>query len=150
MNVYNSNTLNLFFKYAYKVGLSPELNPYEINNLIKSYKNKYKTNPNVEVLIYGKLELMIMKYCPIKQFICKNNCTTCLNKNIYLDDKNGHKFKLLGDNNHYMRVFDYQNIDYINDITYLKNSGVTNFRIDLLDETKEEIIYILDKLNSML
>ena len=39
----------------------------------------------------------------------------------------------------------YKNIDMLNNIEYLKELGATNFRIDLLDETEEEIDKILSK-----
>ena len=65
----------------------------------------------------------------------------------YLDDRNGHRFRLFGDENHFMRVFDYKNIDLISEIDYFKECGVTNFRIDLLDEEDSDIKCILEKLN---
>ena len=46
-----------------------------------------------------------------------------------------------------MRVFDYKNIDLISEIDYFKECGVTNFRIDLLDEEDSDIKCILEKLN---
>ena len=148
MNAFNSLTVNKFLKFVYKVGLSPELGPFDVKALIEGYKKRYKDVPNVEVLVYGKLEVMIMKYCPIKCFVSKSDiCNACFNNKFYLDDRNGHRFRLFGDENHFMRVFDYKNIDLISEIDYLKECGVTNFRIDLLDEDDSDIKYILDKLD---
>lgn len=150
MNVYNSLTTNFYSKYAYKIGLSPELSNEDIKTLIYSYQNKYKTLPNIEALVYGKLELMIMKYCPIRLSRISENCSLCQKSKYYLDDKKSHKFRLLKDSNHKIRVMDYQNIDKIDDIKYLKSIGVTNFRIDLLDETKEQVNNILIKIEKEL
>jgi len=148
MNTYNSLTLNLLSKYVKKVGLSPELTTEDIQNIISSYKEKYKTSPNVEVLVYGKLELMLMKYCPVKYLTNQNNkCASCINNEFYLDDRKNNKFRLLKDEIHHMRVLDYQNINLLNQIDYLKSIGVTNFRIDLLNETEKEIKEILEFLN---
>ena len=147
MNVYNSLTVDLLTNYVKKIGLSPELSVSDICNMLKSYKNRYDCLPNVEMLVYGKLELMLMKYCPIKYLVNKNEkCISCLNNKYYLDDKKGNKFRILTDNIHNIRVLDYQNVDFIGDIEYLKNIGVTNFRIDLLDETENEIDEILRKI----
>ena len=54
---------------------------------------------------------------------------------------------MLGDNNHYMRIYDFENVDFLDKVDYLKSIGITNFRIDLLDEDVKEIKTILEKLN---
>ena len=90
---------------------------------------------------------MLMKYCPIKYLVNKNGkCISCLNNQYHLDDKKGNKFGLLKDDIHNIRVFDFRNIDLINNIDYLKSIGVTNFRIDLFDENEDEINDILRKI----
>lgn len=147
MNVINSLTLDVFSRYVYKVGISPEVSLDNIDKILSGYREKFGFLPNVEVLVYGRLELMIMKYCPIKSLVSKNNkCMSCFGSKYYLDDRNGHKFRLLGDYFHNMRVFDYENIDMLSDISYLRKMGVTNFRIDLLDEGEKDIENLLDKL----
>ena len=148
MNVYNSLTTALYSNYSYKIGISPELNNYEIKELISAYKSMVKKEPNIEVLIYGKLELMIMKHCPIRMTNGNEKCTLCDKNKYYLDDKKNHKFRLLKDSFHKIRIMDYQNIDKISDINELKNIGVTNFRIDLLEETNEDISIILNTLKN--
>ena len=42
---------------------------------------------------------------------------------------------------------DYQNINYLDKIEYLKSIGITNFRLDLLEETPKEIENLLKKIN---
>lgn len=148
MNAFNSVCVNAFLKSVYKVGLSPELSVYDINDLINGYKKRYGSLPNVEVLVYGKLELMIMKYCPVKCFVSKSSiCNACFNNKFYLDDRNNHRFRLLGDENHFMRIFDYKCVDLLDDISILKGFGVSNFRVDLLDEKDSDIEYILRRLD---
>lgn len=146
MNTYNHLTTAVFSNYAYKIGLSPELKNFEIEKLINDYNSKYGIMPNVEVLVYGKLELMIMKYCPVKHINNSKSCSLCTTNTYYLDDRKGSKFRLLKDNSHKVRVMDYQNIDKLDEIKYLKSIGVTNFRIDLLDESKEDIQFIINRL----
>lgn len=146
MNVYNKYSLNYYERFGYKVGLSPELGIDDIENLIVSYKDSYKNSPNVEVLVYGMLELMIIKYCPINKNV-NSKCYLCKTNDYYLDDKKGDKFKLLGDSSHKVRVMDYQTIDLIDSIDTLKSIGVYNFRIDLLDEDDKELEQLLNRLS---
>ena len=146
MNAFNSLTVNAFSNYVYKVGLSPELSNYDVGVVLDVYKEKYGFLPNVEVLIYGRLEVMLMKYCPVN-YLCSEGkgCSLCFDNKYYLDDCRGNKFRLLGDENHNTRIFDYSVVDKFSDMGYLKSIGVTNFRIDLLDESIEEISKLLEK-----
>lgn len=147
MNVKNSLTLGLFSNFVYKVGLSPELDSCDIEKIISSYIDRFGCKPNVEVLVYGNLELMIMKYCPLRYLINNsNNCSLCTNRKFYLDS-NGRKFRLLKDSIHNVRVMSNERIDKLSEISYLRSIGVTNFRIDLLDENACEVLEILHKLD---
>lgn len=144
MNIKNTSAINLYHKYAYKIGLSPELKPKDIKKIIDSYQTKYQTKPNLEYLIYGKLELMLTKHCPITNQK-HQKCTLCQTNNYYLG-LNNNKLKLIKDENHNIRIMDYKNINYLDQIENLKKIGITNFRIDLLEENPKEIENILKKL----
>lgn len=145
MNIKNTSAINLYHNYAYKIGLSPELTPNDLQIIVSTYQKKYKTKPNLEYLIYGKLELMLTKHCIITNKK-EEKCTLCQTKNYYLG-LNNHKLKLLKDENHDTRIMDYQNINYLDKIEYLKSIGITNFRLDLLEETPKEIENLLKKIN---
>ncbi len=153
LNVVNSKTINTLENLNVKrVGLSVELNENDLNHLLKGYKEKYKRNPNLELLVYGKLELMIMKYCPLNALINdgKKPCNLCKNSNEYsLKDRNGKKLRLIN-NNCITKLMDYQEIDYIDKIPKLKELGITNFRVDLLDEGANEIKEILTNIKNVL
>lgn len=131
-----------------KVGLSIELSTYEIENLIKSFKERFNTIPNLEVLIYGYPELMVMKYCPLNALLKKDNspCKICKNKSFYLKDRNNEKYKIHNVNclNY---IMGYKSINNIDKIIEYKKMGINNFRIDLLDETKEEVLAIFSKIS---
>lgn len=149
LNNTNSYTTEILSKLGIKkIGLSIELSTIEVKNLIESFKEKYKTIPNVEELIYGYPELMIMKYCPLNSLLKKDNapCSICKNKNFYLKDRNNEKYKIYNVNclNYIMGYKPINNIDKI--IEYQK-MGINNFRIDLLDETKEEVLAIFSKIS---
>lgn len=146
LNVVNSKTINTLENLNVKrVGLSVELDENNLNHLLKGYKEKYKRNPNLEILVYGKLELMIMKYCPLNALINdgKKPCNLCKSSNEYsLKDRNGKKLRLIN-NNCTTKLMDYQEINYIDKIPKLKELGITNFRVDLLDEEPNEVKQIL-------
>ena len=146
LNVVNSKTINTLENLNVKrIGLSVELDENDLNHLLKGYKEKYKRNPNLEILVYGKLELMIMKYCPLNALINdgKKPCNLCKSSNEYsLKDRNGKKLRLIN-NNCTTKLMDYQEINYIDKIPKLKELGITNFRVDLLDEEPNEIKQIL-------
>ena len=150
MNVKNSNTINEFQKYSYKIGLSPELKDDELEMLMTNYYKKYNNYPNVELLIYGNLELMLMKHCPINYALtkdrCKEVCNICQKNNFYLSNDNNHKYRLLKDENHTLRLLSNEKINNLKKIKEYQKTGITNFRIDLNDETENDLENILKEL----
>lgn len=62
LNITNIYSIYYLQKLNIKtVTLSVELSDYEITNMLKLYKEKFKYKPSVEVLIYGRVENMIIK-----------------------------------------------------------------------------------------
>jgi len=145
LNITNHYSLDYISNYAKIVALSVECNIDLLKEIMDSYKNK----PNVEVLVYGNIELMLMKYCPLNTIVNKDKvCNVCKNKNnkYYLKDRNN-KFYRLENNNltHSTTVLNCNKTNLIGDIKTLKNMGVTNYRIELLDETYEESKEIIER-----
>ena len=66
-----------------------------------------------------------------------------------MKDRNGKKLRLIN-NNCITKVMDYQEINKIDKIPQLKELGITNFRVDLLDEDQNEIKEILTKIKIVL
>ena len=139
----NSKSIELLNKLNVNtVCLSPELSYEQVKDIMKK---KY----NVEILVYGKVELMIMKYCPLRLNL--NNCSVCKeNKNkYYLVDKDNNKYRILR-NNCITSIMHYKNTDKISDISKYKELNIYNYRIDLLDESKEEVEDIINKVREYL
>lgn len=144
LNVTNHYSLDKVLEYQTLVTLSTECSLNNIKDILSKYQNK----PNVEVLVYGNIELMIMKYCPLNTIINKDKiCSVCSNKkNYYLKDRNNKLYKL--ENNketHSTTILNCNKTDLIESIPDLKNIGVTNFRIELLDESKEEVKKLIER-----
>ena len=132
LNVVNNASVNYLKSNNVKlVTISPEI----------SFERLKLLNPNdIAIILYGKMELMITKYCPLKEIL--NNCNNCINdqNKYYLEDKDKNRYLLLR-KNCLTHIMHYKNIK--EDIKKYLNIGITNFRIDLLDETEEELEKIL-------
>lgn len=146
LNVTNSYTLNYLAEKAKSVMLSVELN----DNQIKEIMNHFKGNINVEVLVYGKVELMLMKYCPLKKLINKDDvCSVCQNGNkYYLEDRNYKRYPILSNPlTHSTTILHYETINKIKEIKNYQKLGITSFRIELYDENYDKTLEILKNVN---
>lgn len=133
LNVVNSSYLKFLDVVGVKrICLSPELSMDNLSILLANYKG----NKDIEFIIYGKIEYMIMKYNLIKNM-------NLVNKNNYLEDKNKRRFRIFNDG--YTHLMSDKNIDYINDIIKLKNMGVNIFRLEFDLENEKEIKEIVTK-----
>ena len=145
LNITNHYTLDYLNMYAKLLTISPELS---IDNM-KDIMKHYNFNKNIEVLIYGNVELMIMKYCPLNFLVNKDKqCSICQNNNkYYLKDRNNAMYRL--ENNpstHSTTILNYKKLDLINDIEELKKMGINNFRLELLDEDYNETKKLIERL----
>ena len=89
LNVTNHHSIKLLNDYGTKrITLSVELNDYQIRDIME-YQD------NVEMIVYGRLELMVMKYCHLKK--CLNYCNSCKTSNdkFYLSDKFNHRISII-------------------------------------------------------
>ncbi len=146
-NVVNSyNVRYLHENGVKKVTLSYELNYNTLNQLITSYKNRYKESPNLEIVIYGKPELMLSKYCILNTYFKKDKCNLCKSNDYYLVDEYNKKFPIRSEDC-YMKILNYKNINMIDKIPELKNIGITNFKLILDNESIEDIKLIINKMH---
>ena len=67
-----------------RITLSLEINKEHINNLVKNYLENFNTNPNLELIVYGRTKLMHSKYCVLKRL---GLCGECKTKQFSLKDK---------------------------------------------------------------
>jgi putative protease len=136
LNVVNSSYLNYLAGIGVKrVCLSPELSLERLNLLMNNCDN----NKDVEFIIYGTLEYMIMKYNLIKNQNLNNN-TNC-----YLEDKNKRKFRVFNDG--YTHLLSDRKINLIDNINNLKSMGVNVFRLEFDNESSKEVLDIYNKVN---
>jgi len=145
-NVY-LNTTNIYALYALyslgfkRVALSLEMSEERIKNIIVNYQKQFGYTPNVEVLVYGKIDLMITKHCPINKILTNVDvaCNKCGNDKFYLVDRKGYKLELLKDGLCNTRILNPKKLHLIEYCGSLENMGVSKLRIEFTSETKEEV-----------
>jgi len=136
LNVFNNESIkNLNVD---TITISPELNKEEINSI--AINSKLPT----EFIVYGNLPLMTSSYCLLgKANRCYPECgQKCSLKNkYYLKDRMNFLFRVLPDNIQTVTTIYNSKISSI-DTNEINN--ITNYRIDILDESVEEINNIIN------
>ena len=135
LNIFNNEATNNL--NVNTVTLSPELNKNEINSIAINSKTP------TEFIVYGRIPLMTSNYCLLgKANKCYPECgQKCSMQNkYYLKDRMNFLFRILPDN---IQTITTIYNSKINSIETSEISNVTNFRIDILDETIDEINNII-------
>lgn len=136
-DIYGNVTNSITAKYLNEIGIkkiniSPELNIKETNNLYDEYLKAINGPSNLSILIYGKIELMIMKHCILNENI-KNNkvpCDICKQKNkYYLEDRNNERYTIKNDKC-LTTLLSSKIIDRTKDLDKIK---IKNYYISLID-----------------
>ena len=134
LNVVNNHSIKYLLDHnVYLVTLSPEIDYNNLDNYIKD---------KVELIVYGRLELMITKSCPIKEL---KSCPCNKEDKYSLEDVNGNIYPILHEN-YLTHIMHYKNINYLDNINYYKNIGIRSFRLELFDEDYDKVIELVDKI----
>ncbi len=146
-NVSNSDSIYYLHKEGIDVvTMSLEMSYLELRNTLESYKNKYKSNPNVEIIVYGHQNLMTLKYCPLRRY---GECGDCANHKYELEDSYS-KFPTSRSNciTHIYNDKALNLIDDLSDVLKLTKRIRLQFTIEDEAETAKVIKEYLDKLNN--
>lgn len=142
LNIYNNKTIEELKKFKFsKLTISPELDRNTIENICN-----YSYLPQ-ELIVYGRTPLMNSRYCflgrankcyPTCDSLCKED------KHFYLKDRMGFHFPVIPDNIQTVTTI------YNSKITSIDGSqfNVDSYRIDILDESVEEINNIVNSVLS--
>lgn len=142
LNIFNSDTVLELKKLGIsKFTISPELDKSTMLNLCKfNYLQK-------ELIVYGKIPLLNMNYCLLgKTDGCYPECKQlCQTKNTYfLKDRLNMKFRILPDNMQTVTTVFNSKTTSISS----KDFAINFARIDILDETIDEINNIITTVKS--
>lgn len=137
MNVTNSYTVRVLESLgANRIGLSIELSKEQIKDLISGYRDRYKSTPSLEVMIYGHYQMMHMKHCFINKELGYNklHCNACHKERLYLDD-----YPLFGDEECHLSVLYKEPVNLCPNVLELKSIGIKHFLIDYTIENDNEM-----------
>ena len=136
LNAINNHSLQLLHQRGIKqITISPEIN--DKINLIDNINN------NIEIIVYGWIEAMIMKHCIVKNITNNHSC----NKKYYLKNKNNELYPIV-QNNCLTTILNYKPINNIDKINYYKDLNIKHFRIDLYNENYNETIKIIKSIKN--
>ena len=132
LNVTNSYTVHFLHTLGVKkVTLSYELTLDEIKEIIEEYKKRYNSNPNLELIVFGRQEMMVSKFNLNKLYN---------NQNIYLKDRYN-KVYPIKEKNDLMYIFNSERVNM--NIDNLYKIGINSIRFNLFD--KKDIDFISNK-----
>jgi putative protease len=141
MNITNSlSCISLFNKGIKRICLSPENTIENISNIIQGFKNITNSMPNLEYIVYGRLDLMLSKYCPITKSmgVFKENCNLCMHNQYYLVDESKNKYPIIRDTLCNIRILHNKPLLLFKYLKDLKQVGINTFRLDFTDENYYE------------
>ena len=137
-NLINSKAIYEIHKCGVKyITLSLEASFNSLKDIYNGYVLKYGDNPNLEMLVYGKMNLMTLNYCPLKKY---GQCGMCNDNKYYLKDDYG-IFPIIheGCKTHLLNGKNLNLIDEMKNIT----KYVKRLRIELTNESYEESLNII-------
>lgn len=136
LNAINNHSLQLLHQRGIKqITISPEIN--DKINLIDNINN------NIEIIVYGWIEAMVMKHCIVKNITNNHSC----NKKYYLKNKNNELYPIV-QNNCLTTILNYKPVNNIDKINYYKDLSIKHFRIDLYNENYNETIKIIKSIKN--
>lgn len=145
LNVFNSFSIQAFGNLGFKgVTISPELDIERIEKL------EMPVNMDVEAVVYGRLTLMTSEYCPVGAleggFTSGKHCKgTYCSGDYRLRDRKGVEFPVLTDPIDCRSTVLNSTVLFVPELqSRLNNAGVNIMRLNMFDETVDEINEILD------
>lgn len=154
-NLVNSYSLDLVYSLGINnVILSYELSKDTISKMINEYYFRNNSYPLVSIPVYGRVDLMIMKACPIGNMyeLKKDHCLLCKKNDYYLKDRMNLRFDMIHDDNCTTRIlntYPLYLLDKLEEIKEMKISyGVLYFTTESGELTRSIIEDAFSKLES--
>lgn len=136
LNVTNSYSVAFLHSLGVdKITLSCEMTKTQIKNLVNAYIKRYNKRPNLELIIFGKLEAMISKFNLNKLYDVDNT---------YLQDRFNNLYPIVIKND-LMKIYNYKRL-FISDYEDYFKIGINNLRFNVLDtDDLNEVIKIFNE-----
>ena len=143
LNVTNATSVALLSSLGVdRVTISEEISKDNIQNLIDTYVTTYHTNPNLELIIYGRSKLMHTHYCPLKRL---GKCGDCKSHRFVLKDEFA-AFPLLFNGDCTITILNSKTLNIIDELDQI--SGVNYYGLRFTTEsadTMEQVIKLVKK-----
>ena len=143
LNIFNSAGIEFYSRFIDGMCLSVELNKKEIKETV------CKTSVPLQVLCYGKIELMVSEYCAAGSILggrsgSKDCSGVCKEGEYYIKDRTGTEFLIKNDK--FCRSYIYNSVplNLSDNICELKNIGINHYRMDFTDENYDETFKIIN------
>lgn len=147
LNVVNHSMVNFLHQNKVsRITLSVEATKEQVHELLSNYENPLE----LEIILYGRIEVMITKYCPLSLLVHKKNepCNCCRNGHTYsLRDRNGAVYPLI-QSRELTHIFHHTPIERTKE-EYLP-LGIHAFRFEFFDEDYDEVLKVIKKLKGVL
>lgn len=135
LNIYNKYTVDALKRLGItRFTISPELDKNSISKVIEECTN-------TEMIVYGKIPVMTSNYCVLgNSNKCNSKCNMICNKDSYLQDRLGFKFRVIS-NNSVSTIYNCKTISILH-----KDFNINVARLDILDEPINEINTIISNI----
>lgn len=141
LNVANTSYLDyLESKNIKNVTLSVEMNPVQVRDVV----SKNTTSLKLEAVVYGKIELMIMRYSLNDMFSLEKD------KKYFLVDRNNMNYLFMEEDGITHIFHSTPNIYSDEEVTSIINSGIDFIRLEFLDEDEDAVLNILGKYQQLI
>jgi putative protease len=147
LNIFNNFTLGFYKNFISGSCLSVELNKKELKEVCK------KVDISAQVLVYGKVEVMVSEYCAIGSVFggktsCENCNRACDRGDFSLKDRKDEEFILKTDKFCRSYIYNSVPINLISNMEELKAINIKSYRLDFIDEDYVETKKILQALEN--
>ncbi|MCF7932870.1 MAG: DUF3656 domain-containing protein [Acholeplasmataceae bacterium] len=145
MNVTNIHSAALLSNHhVNKVTLSPELSASRVIRFYDDYLKHYQAHINLEMVVYGRVDLMISKYCPIaKTFMTKRDCHLCEKDPYTLEDRVGSRFPLVRDHACNIRILNDKPLNLIHHVSDLIKANIRGLVLEFTTESAQEMTSVI-------
>ena len=134
LNIVNNHSIKYLIDHnVHRITLSPEIDCHNLDDLLKD---------KIELIIYGRLELMLTKSCPIKEI---GLCPCKKEDKYFLEDIHNNRYPILHENC-LTHIMHHKNINYLDNLNYYKSIGIRSYRLELFDEDYDKVIALINEI----
>ncbi len=142
LNILNSESYDFYSKFTDISALSVELNSKEMFSLAKNIKMP------VQVVVYGKYELMVSEYCVIGSTFGDKSSTSncnfrCDKDRFVLRDRMNEEFLVTTDKYCRSHIYNTLPVNLVPFIRELKKNNINNYRVDFIDEDYSKVLKVM-------